>query len=76
MRNKIRLDGFVFEYQEDGNYYEARGRVCYDDEHDEIPEPKLWDACDKLVELIKLEHNLNAEKSHSEKGWVEIYIEG
>ena len=53
--------------------YECRGEVMYDDEHDEMPEPKLWKAALKLEEEL-LSEGYKAEANHSEKGWVEVTI--
>ena len=36
------IGGFTFKYDEENKMYECRGDVCYDDEHDEMPEPSLW----------------------------------
>ena len=48
MKDNIRVNGWDFEYvsQDDGNdqFYQCRGEVMYDDEHDQIPEPALWNA--------------------------------
>mgnify|MGYP003151253824 FL=1 len=69
--------GYDFEFvsQDQGNdeFYQCRGEVMYDDDHDETPEPELWDAA------LKLESKLIADgekacASHSEKGWVEVQI--
>tara|TARA_R100000541_G_C1885264_1_gene82859 strand:+ start:241 stop:489 length:249 start_codon:yes stop_codon:yes gene_type:complete len=68
-----KIDGFTFNYDKGNHCYEARGRQCWDDEHDEIPEPKLWDAALKLEKELK-EEGHKAEADHSEKGWVEVNI--
>ena len=77
MKENVRLNGWDFEYvsQDDGNdqFYQCRGEVMYDDEHDQIPEPALWDAAIKLEdELTKA--GIKCEANHSEKGWVEVTI--
>lgn len=79
MRENIRVNGFDFEWTSDGNgysnegYYSCRGEVMYDDEHDEMCEPALWDAAEKLeTELIK--EGYEAEANYSEKGWVDINV--
>ena len=36
MKAKETIDGYTFEYNEEHKFYECRGEVCYDDEHDEI----------------------------------------
>lgn len=67
-----RVDGYVFQYSEDHKMYECRGQVCYDYEHDEIPEPGLWRAALKLCDELRGESSINWEAQHSEKGWVEV----
>ena len=79
MRNNRRIDGYDFEWVSDGNgysdegYYQCRGEVCYDDDHDEQPEPELWRAAIKL-ETKLIADGEKAEANHSEKGWVEVEI--
>ena len=72
MRNET-VNGWEFGYDESNNLYECRGSVCYDNEHDEIPEPSLWCAALKLAEELN-ERGINARANHSEKGWVEVEI--
>ena len=71
------INGWEFEFvsQDNGNdlFYQCRGEVMYDDDHDEMPEPELWNAAVKL-EAELLSEGLNAEANHSEKGWVEVTI--
>ena len=55
------------------NFYECRGDICYDDEHDEVPEEGLWNAACKLEQRLK-NQGIDAEVEHSEKGWVEVCI--
>ena len=38
MEKTQRIDGYRFRYDREGHFYECRGDVCYDDEHDETPE--------------------------------------
>jgi hypothetical protein len=45
----------------------------YDDEHDEMPEPSLWRAAEKLEEILTKD-GLEVYAGHSEKGWVEVTI--
>ena len=56
------INGWDFEFvnQNEGNdqFYQCRGEVMYDDDHDETPEPSLFDS----------------EACHSEKGWVEVNV--
>jgi hypothetical protein len=73
MDNKITIDGYTFEYDSENTMYECRGDVCYDDEHDEVPEEGLWSAGLKLETKLK-NQGIKAEVEHSEKGWVEVNI--
>jgi|TARA_R110000803_G_scaffold74073_1_gene138071 hypothetical protein len=76
MRDNIRVNGWDFEYVEndyDDKFYQCRGEVMYDDEHDQIPEPSLWQAAEKL-ENILAEDGIKSYAGHSEKGWVEVTI--
>ena len=74
MEKTITVDGHRFEYDEENKMYECRGAICYDDEHDEMPEPSLWKAAEKLERMLREQgHNANCE--HSEKGWVEVTID-
>jgi hypothetical protein len=77
MKDNIRVNGWDFEYvsQDDGNdqFYQCRGEVMYDDEHDQIPEPALWNAALKLEEQLT-EEGYKCDANHSEKGWVEVTI--
>jgi len=79
MRDNIRVNGWNFEYvsQDDGNdqFYQCRGEVMYDDEHDQIPEPALWNAALKLEKELT-EEGYRCDANHSEKGWVEVSIFG
>jgi hypothetical protein len=45
----------------------------YDDEHDEMPEPSLWRAAQRLEEILTND-GLSVYSGHSEKGWVEVTI--
>jgi len=74
--SRLTFNHFTFEIinqDEDDIFYECRGAVMYDDEHDEMPEPELWDAAHKLKKYLK-ELGINSNVSHSEKGWVEVQI--
>lgn len=73
MNKKETVDGYTFEYDKENNFYECRGNICYDDEHDEVPEEGLWNAACKLEQKLK-NQGLNAEAEYSEKGWVEVCI--
>jgi len=72
MRNET-IGGFTFKYAEENKMYECRGRVCYDDEHDEMPEPSLWHSALKLEKKL-IENGFDAEADYSEKGWVEVHV--
>lgn len=72
MRNET-IGGFTFEYDEENKMYECRGDVCYDDEHDEMPEPSLWQSALKLEKKL-IEKGFDAEADYSEKGWVEVNV--
>ena len=54
-------------------YYQCRGSVHYDDDHDQVPEPSLWKAALKLARQLR-EEGFEAEPEYSEKGWVEVYV--
>ncbi len=73
MQSNITIDGYTFKYDKDNFMYECRGRVCYDDEHDEVPEQGLWKAAFKLVQKLNTQ-GIEGEREHSEKGWVEVCI--
>jgi len=65
--------GYEFQYDEDNSTYECRGEVCYDDEHDEVPDPALWKATNKLVDILA-EKGIKAVAEYSEKGWQEVVL--
>tara|TARA_R110000822_G_scaffold45861_13_gene122456 strand:+ start:1010 stop:1252 length:243 start_codon:yes stop_codon:yes gene_type:complete len=70
------IDGWKFKLIDNGDgdqFYECRGAVMYDDEHDQIPEPSLWQAAEKLEKWLS-EDGFKSEAGHSEKGWVEVTI--
>jgi porphobilinogen deaminase len=73
MNKKETIDGYTFEYDSKHKHYECRGDVCYDDEHDEVPEKGLWIAAEALEQKLK-NQGIDAEVEYSEKGWVEVYI--
>jgi hypothetical protein len=74
MQETISIGRHDFEYNKEHNFYECRGEVCYDDEHDEVPEPSLWKAAHELAKRLK-EKGYSVNVEHSEKGWVEVDIE-
>ncbi len=76
MKQDTRINGWDFEYVEndvDDIFYQCRGEVMYDDEHDEIPEPSLWRAALELERQLTSE-GVKCDAGHSEKGWVEVTI--
>ena len=77
LNDYIAVNGWNFELvvQNDGDdvFYQCRGEVMYDDEHDEMPEPSLWRAAVKLGEILAKD-TLDVDVNHSEKGWVEVTI--
>jgi hypothetical protein len=77
LNDYIAVNGWNFELvvQSDGNdvFYQCRGEVMYDDDHDETPEPSLWRAAEKLGTILTKD-GLNVDVNHSEKGWVEVTI--
>ena len=65
------IDGFTFELN--GDFYECRGTTYYDDDNDQIPDPKLQKSAEKLKDyLFKSGYNVCIE--HGEKGWIEVYV--
>ena len=77
METTRRVNGWDFEFvSEDGGsdeFNQCRGEVMYDDDHDEQPEPSLWQACCDLARDLEKE-GYNVDVNHSEKGWVEVTI--
>lgn len=73
MNKKEVVDGYTFIYDSEQRFYECKGEVCYDDEHDEVPEEGLWQAAHKLQERLK-NQGIDSDVEHSEKGWVEVNI--
>jgi hypothetical protein len=73
MKRTRKVNGFSFEWDEENSQYACRGDVYYDEEHDEVPEPKLWIASNKLEAILK-EEGYDAEACYSEKGWQEVEI--
>jgi len=70
----VSVGSYDFELNAENNFYECRGDVMYDNEHDEIPEPGLWKAAHKLVSILQAD-GYKSHVSHSEKGWVEVNIQ-
>lgn len=71
MEQTIEIDSFYFEYVEDCELYQCKGKLMYDEEHDETPEPELWEAAIKLSKQLATDGSL-WEVEHSEKGWVNV----
>mgnify|MGYP007134742364 CR=1 FL=1 len=72
----ITVNGWDFELvinDYNDRFYQCRGEVMYDDEHDEMPEPSLMRAAEKLEEILTKD-GLDVYAGHSEKGWVEVTI--
>jgi len=72
----ITVNGWDFELVEndvDDVFYQCRGDIMYDHEHDETPDPDLWRAAGRLVEILTKD-GLGVYRNHSEKGWVEVEI--
>ena len=76
LSKKVNRRGFEWELIDQGDddkFYQCRGEVIYDDEHDQIPEPALWAAAHELSAML-LNNGVHSNVSHSEKGWVEVNI--
>ena len=77
LTEEITINGYEFnlngEPNDDDRYYQCRGDMYYDDEHDEMPEPGLWSAALKLVKILEKD-GYETTREHSEKGWVEVQI--
>ena len=71
------VNGWRFELivGDDGDYafYQCRGEITYDGEHDKMQKPNLWDAAVKLGNILEKD-GLEVDVSHSEKNWVEVNI--
>tara|TARA_R110002167_G_scaffold220636_1_gene425277 strand:- start:397 stop:636 length:240 start_codon:yes stop_codon:yes gene_type:complete len=76
MENR-RINGWDFEFVKQSQFYDqfyqCRGEVVYDDDHDETPEPSLWRAALELKKEL-LSEGFGSEVCHSEKGWVEVSV--
>ena len=55
------------------NFYECRGGQYFDEDHDQVPEPKLQQAASKLQGLLQSE-GISSEIEYGEKGWIEVYL--
>jgi len=72
--NKRTVNGFTFNLTEDKDCYECRGATYHDDDHDQVPEPKLQEAAYKLQKQL-LDEDIGSGVEFGEKGWIEVYIE-
>ena len=80
MQNR-KIKNHTFEYVKNDSedvhdeigFYQCRGAMYYDDDHDQVPEPSLWQAAIALTKQLRKE-GFEAEPEHSEKGWVEVYV--
>jgi len=66
----ITVNGWDFELVEndvDDVFYQCRGEVMYDDEHDEMPEPSLWRAAQKLVDILSKRWSKSICRSQRER---------
>ena len=79
MQENRTIKGYTFDLvsQNDGDdkFYHCRGQVHYDDDHDEQPEPGLWQAAMQLESDLTSE-GYKADAGYSEKGWCEVVIYG
>ena len=76
LRKNIDVEGWNFQLvknDEDDMFYQCRGEVMYDEEHDEMPDPSLWRAAKKLQGILT-KQGLETYAEHSEKGWVEVIL--
>lgn len=65
------VDGFRFELND--SCYECRGDMYHDNDHDQVPEPKLQDAAATLQKQLEIE-GIPSEIEYGEKGWIEVYL--
>lgn len=73
MEQRRTIKGYTFKWNDEHEMYECRGALYYDDDHDEMPEPKLWEAA-LILEKQLTDEGYNAEAQYSEKGWVEVVL--
>lgn len=73
MQESIRVDGWDFSYDKDHEFYECRGPVSWNDDHDEEADPSLWQAVLRLEKMLN-EDGFDTQANYSEKGWCEIEI--
>lgn len=76
LRDNVRINGHDLKLVDADGVdvrYECKGEMMYDDEHDEMPEPSLWDAVRQLSERLNKEGYVT-DYNHSEKGWCEVVV--
>jgi len=67
------------EFHLDGNgpryegYFQCRGRIMFDDEHDEMPDPIVESAAELLADQLE-SIGIECQVEYSEKGWTEVHI--
>tara|TARA_R110002153_G_scaffold6860_1_gene31090 strand:- start:622 stop:867 length:246 start_codon:yes stop_codon:yes gene_type:complete len=74
----VKVNGWNFNLVGDDGaelYYQCRGAIMHDDEHDEVPEQDLMNAAFELQGMLECQ-GIKAEADHSEKGWVEVTVWG
>tara|TARA_R110000822_G_scaffold214427_1_gene349477 strand:- start:549 stop:797 length:249 start_codon:yes stop_codon:yes gene_type:complete len=67
------INGFNFEWDADDLEYSCRGTVYYDDDHDEMCDPKLESAGMVLLNQLETFGFITSYEA-GEKGWVYIRI--
>jgi len=67
------IKGWHFEWNKEDSYYQCRGSVCYDEDHDEIPEQSLIAAAMQL-ELNLVLAGYDTDLQYGEKGYIYINI--
>ena len=67
------VSGFNFDWDAEDMEYSCRGTVYYDDDHDEMCDPRLEDAAMKLEDQLE-DRGFITSYEAGEKGWVYIRI--
>ena len=68
-----KINGFNFDYDAEDMEYSCRGTVYYDDDHDEMCDPRLEDAAMELENQLE-DRGFITSYEAGEKGWVYIRI--
>jgi|TARA_R110000868_G_scaffold404833_2_gene683466 hypothetical protein len=68
-----KINGFYFDWDAEDMEFSCRGSVYYDDEHDEMCDPRLEDAAMSFIAQLKEDGYITSYES-GEKGWVYIRI--